>query len=113
MGHGCRCDILTLPVVGTAVVTGNVSDEVLKSAVTAQGYEVTGIDKAQKPCILLSATRLYHSENIREDDDPAEDEHYQHTDFSGFFNTQRRDIAKPHDKLKRGVRIGERCTERL
>ena len=29
---------------GTAVVTGNVSDEVLKSAVTAQGYEVTGIE---------------------------------------------------------------------
>ena len=29
---------------GTAVVTGNVSDDVLKSAVTAQGYEVTGIE---------------------------------------------------------------------
>ena len=29
---------------GTAVVTGNVPDEVLKSAVTAQGYEVTGIE---------------------------------------------------------------------
>lgn len=29
---------------GTAVVTGNVSDEVLKSAVTAKGYEVTGIE---------------------------------------------------------------------
>lgn len=29
---------------GTAVVTGNVSDDVLMSAVTAQGYEVTGIE---------------------------------------------------------------------